>query len=71
MSVNKHASAYGFKGLVMSKEGNWTCQDLNMRRNLEDNGIPDQAATFEGLNLPQETYIPVILTYWMDDLTQM
>ena len=69
LEINGHAQAYGMKSLVINAKGEWICKELNLRKTLEENGIPNEAFLFEQLDLEPDFYTPVILTYWMDDLT--
>ena len=40
-----------------------------MNKNLVENGVADETATFEDLHVPTEAFIPVLHVYWNDDLT--
>lgn len=69
LAINRHAGAYGMKSFVKDKNGKWTLQELKMHKTLTQNGIPNEAASFEEIGMDHERVIPTILVYWMDDLT--
>lgn len=48
---------------------NQTFVRADMDKNLEDNGILDDDATFEKLGIDDDGYTPVIHIYYNDDLT--
>lgn len=41
---------------------------LDMDKTLEENDIPDQRDKYTHVGLPENTYIPMILLYYNDDL---
>ncbi|XP_026747766.1 cytochrome b5 domain-containing protein 1 [Trichoplusia ni] len=43
---------------------------LNLSKNLDDNGIPDERDRFSDVALPDNIHIPAILLYYNDDLTE-
>jgi hypothetical protein len=44
-------------------------KELDLNQTLLENGVIDDAGTFESLNLPSDYHIPVLHVYWNDDLT--
>jgi hypothetical protein len=36
---------------------------------LYENGIEDEKAAFEAVDLPSDFHVPVLHVYWNDDLT--
>jgi hypothetical protein len=63
MTVNEHAASYTWK-TVSNKP-------LDMEGTLDENEIFDETPRFEELGLPEdEWYIPPILIYFDDDLTE-
>ena len=40
-----------------------------MKKNLIDNGIPDESDEFESLRIDSDYYYPVLHLYYNDDLT--
>lgn len=61
MSCNSHAASYTWK---------YADEVLDMNKTLEENGIPDQDAMLEDLFLNVDDFIPEILLYYNDDLTE-
>ncbi|KAL4426633.1 hypothetical protein ABPG74_018711 [Tetrahymena malaccensis] len=60
-TINYHAASYTWKRMSIP---------LDMDKNLEENGIPDETVEFEELDIPEtEWYIPAIHLYFNDDLT--
>ena len=43
--------------------------DVDLDKTLEENGVADDAKTFEELSIPSDAAIPVIHLYFKDDLT--
>lgn len=61
--VNEHASSYTWKTVAN--------KPLDMEGTLDDNQIFDETERFEELGIPEdEWYIPPILIYFDDDLTE-
>ena len=61
--VNEHAASYTWKSV--------TNKPLDMEGTLDENEIFDETEKFEELGIPEnEWYIPPILIYFDDDLTQ-
>lgn len=48
----------------------WCYEDhpLDLDKTLEENGIVDERDTFTDLGLPDNTYVPMLLLYYKDDL---
>lgn len=42
---------------------------MNMTLTLAENGIPDESATMENLNIDEEQHLPILHVYYNDDLT--
>ena len=42
---------------------------LDMKKTLDENGIPDETAAFDDLDIPDGYYVPTIHLYFSDDLT--
>ncbi|XP_075764216.1 cytochrome b5 domain-containing protein 1 isoform X1 [Pelodiscus sinensis] len=61
LPYNAHAASYTWK-----YEG----VNLNMDKTLEQNKIPDEDEEFYQLNLDSSLYMPAILLYFNDDLTE-
>lgn len=40
-----------------------------MNKTLQENGVVDDANTYEALDLPTDFHTPVLHVYWNDDLT--
>jgi hypothetical protein len=51
------------------KSGALEFVDVDMEKTLEENGVVDDAKTFEELSIPSDAAIPVIHLYFTDDLT--
>ncbi|CBZ26910.1 conserved hypothetical protein [Leishmania mexicana MHOM/GT/2001/U1103] len=64
LSINAHARSYTWVRLDPDP------RELDMSRTLEDNGIHDEADSFEDLGLNADYYIPAIHLYYNDDLTE-
>ncbi|XP_045842367.1 cytochrome b5 domain-containing protein 1 isoform X2 [Meles meles] len=62
LPYNAHAASYTWK-----YEG----KKLNMDFTLEENGIRDEGDEFDYLNMDGALYIPAILLYFSDDLTEL
>lgn len=61
--VNEHAASYTWKTV--------TNKPLDMEGTLDENEIFDETSKFEELGIPQnQWYIPPILIYFDDDLTE-
>ena len=70
MASNWHAASYTWKALVVvEKTGEKEFVTLDMDKNLEENGVPDETPEFFKLDLDEDYYIPVIHVYFNDDLT--
>jgi len=65
MEYNKHAKSYTWKKLT--NEGKFV--KVDMKLNLEMNGIMDEDTDFEALGIEDGYYYPVIHVYFNDDLT--
>lgn len=64
LKLNSHSKSYTFKDL----EGNV----LDMTKTLTDNGILDQEDDYDYLEIPEPMrYIPSIVVYYNDDLTEL
>ncbi len=57
---NAHAKSYTWKRLG---------RPLNMKKNLDDNGIPDESQELEALAVDPDEFVPAIHVYFNDDLT--
>ncbi|KAM4823972.1 cytochrome b5 domain-containing protein 1 isoform 1-T1 [Urocitellus parryii] len=62
LPYNAHAASYTWK-----YEG----KTLNMDHTLEENGIQDEEEEFDYLKMDGTHYIPAILLYFSDDLTEL
>nr|CAD7260824.1 unnamed protein product [Timema shepardi] len=62
LPFNSHASSYTFK---------FETRVLDMNKTLEENGIPDERELFLDLGLEDNFYIPALMIYFNDDLTEM
>ena len=61
--VNDHAQSYTWKTVTM--------KPLDMEGTLDENEIPDETDKFEAFGIPEtDWYIPPILIYFNDDLTE-
>ncbi|XP_070623402.1 cytochrome b5 domain-containing protein 1 [Erythrolamprus reginae] len=61
LPYNAHAASYTWKY-------HGVC--LDMDKNLEDNNIPDEDEEFYQLNMDADAFMPAILLYFNDDLTE-
>ncbi|GMI26364.1 hypothetical protein TrRE_jg13538 [Triparma retinervis] len=66
VAFNGHAASYTWKRLTADGEKFIV---MEMDKNLEDNGVPDEDFDFEKLHIPDDYYVPVIHVYYNDDLT--
>ena len=64
LEYNKHAGSYTWKALVKNDVIN-----LNMKATLDENGIVDESNKFETAGLEYDFYLPTLLLYFNDDLT--
>lgn len=62
LPYNAHAASYTWK---------YDGVPLDMDKNLEQNQIPDEDEEFYELNLDGDMFIPAILLYFNDDLTEL
>nr|CAD7430361.1 unnamed protein product [Timema monikensis] len=62
LPFNSHASSYTFK---------FETRVLDMNKTLEENDIPDERELFLDLGLEDNFYIPALMIYFNDDLTEM
>ena len=60
LELNVHAASYTWKRLG---------KVLDMDKNLEENGIPDETEELLELGIDLDDYIPAIHLYFDDDLT--
>ena len=44
-------------------------KEREMRKTLDENGIPDDMPDFDALDIDEEFYTPVLHLYFSDDLT--
>ncbi|XP_063237942.1 cytochrome b5 domain-containing protein 1 isoform X1 [Bacillus rossius redtenbacheri] len=63
LPVNSHAASYTWK----SVHG----RVLDMDKTLEENGIPDERDAFLEIGLKETEYIPLVMLYFNDDLTEL
>ena len=62
MEINKHSKSYTWKDCYGKL--------LDLNKNLEENGIKDEASEYDYLDIPDaQRHIPSILIYFNDDLT--
>jgi hypothetical protein len=67
---NWHAESYAWRVLRRDEtSGALEFVDVDMEKTLEENGVVDDAKTFEELSIPSDAAIPVIHLYFTDDLT--
>lgn len=64
VEFNRHAKSYTWKGLLNNE-----FVILKMDKTLEENGIRDEAETFNRLGMDDEYYVPTLHIYFNDDLT--
>ena len=64
LEYNKHSGSYTWKALVKDKVIN-----LNMNATLDENGISDESQSFENVGLEYDFYLPTLMIYFNDDLT--
>ena len=58
---NAHADSYTWKYLS---------ENVDMNKTLEENGIVDETDECAAINIRSDDYVPAILIYFNDDLTQ-
>lgn len=58
---NRHCKSYFWKRLG---------KPLDLRKTLEENGIPDETKEFLALGMDPDDYVPAIHLYFSDDLTE-
>jgi len=68
-SFNYHADSYIWKVLKPNECGQLVFTELDLEKNLTDNGLPDEADECEKFGVPEEGGIPVIHLYFADELT--
>lgn len=61
MPYNSHAESYTWK----YQENN-----MDMSKTLEENGVVDESEEFFDLGMDEEEYLPSIMLYFNDDLTE-
>ena len=61
LPYNSHAKSYTWKYLG---------KNLQMNKNLENNGIVDESDDFFELGMDEEQFFPLITLYFNDDLTE-
>lgn len=64
LGYNAHAASYTWKALKGDK-----FVVLDMKRNLEENGIVDEAEMMERLSMDPDDFIPIVHLCFNDDLT--
>lgn len=64
MEFNKHSKSYTWKAIIGD-----SITELDMTKNLEDNGVVDESVKFYKLGLDDDFYIPTLFLYFNDDLT--
>lgn len=79
LPINAHAASYTWKALAKTGSSGGTAaaaaagafefRELNMNKTLQENGVLDEAHTYESLDLPNDFHVPVLHVYWNDDLT--
>lgn len=69
LDLNWHAQSYIIKALTKSPNGKLKFLELDMKKTLHQNGIPDESLLFEDHDLPSDHFLPVLHMYWADDLT--
>jgi hypothetical protein len=65
LAYNSHAESYVWKRLG---DGGGMVQ-VDMNKNLEENGVADEGPAFAELGLDEEFYIPSLHLYFKDDLS--
>ena len=58
--INAHAASYTWKRLGST---------LDMSRNLNENGIPDERSELTSLGMAHDVYVQAVHLYYNDDLT--
>ena len=65
-----------FFGVVVSTSGpgsranaEMQFRELDLNKTLYENGIEDETAAYESVDLPSDFHVPVLHVYWNDDLT--
>ena len=68
---NWHSESYAWRVLRRDPDGDRELKfvDVDLDKTLEENGMVDDAETFEALSIPSDAAIPVIHLYFKDDLT--
>lgn len=61
LPYNSHAKSYTWK---------YFGRNLEMDKNLEENGVVDESQVFFELGMDEEQFIPPIILYFNDDLTE-
>ncbi|KAF5826644.1 hypothetical protein DUNSADRAFT_2455 [Dunaliella salina] len=69
LELNWHSKSYTVKALVRTPEQTFEFVELDMNKTLAENGVPDEDATFADLQVPIDSFYPVLHMYWNDDLT--
>lgn len=64
MEFNRHAKSYTWKGLLNNE-----FVILDMGKTLDENGVGDEAETFDTLGMDEEYYVPTLHIYFNDDLS--
>jgi len=62
---NAHADSYTWK----RTDSKAVARVLEMRKTLDENGIPDDMPDFDALDIDEDFYTPVLHLYFSDDLT--
>ena len=65
LEYNEHAPSYVWKRTDAAA----VARVLDMKKTLDENGIPDETAAFDDLDIPDGYYVPTIHLYFSDDLT--
>jgi hypothetical protein len=67
---NAHARSYTWKAMRDTADNaDKAFVPLDMEKTLQENGIADESAVFNELNLPADSFSAVIHLYYNDDLT--
>ncbi|KAK6177692.1 hypothetical protein SNE40_015743 [Patella caerulea] len=61
LKYNQHAASYTWK---------YDGRNLDMKKNLEDNAIPDEDEDFYTLSMNDDTFLQAVHLYFNDDLTE-
>ncbi|XP_023290100.1 cytochrome b5 domain-containing protein 1 [Orussus abietinus] len=61
----------GFNAHGMSYTWKFQGKEIDPRCTLTENGIPDERDRFSACGLPDDVYIPSLMCYYNDDLTEM